>query len=84
MNYLKLVILALVALIAAMGASWARDIAYQVHALIIMSIAGGMFLWVLRHTDEPERPRPMSTGYADGVIRAMKTAGAIHADLIIR
>ena len=70
MNYLKLVILALVPLIAAMGASWARDIAYQVHALIIMSIAGGMFLWVLRHTDEPERPRPMSTGYADGVIRA--------------
>jgi len=52
MNYVKLILLGMVTLIAAMAANWAHDLAYQVHALLIMVVAFGMFIWVLRHTDE--------------------------------
>ncbi|WP_372993770.1 cytochrome-c oxidase, cbb3-type subunit I, partial [Sulfitobacter sp.] len=68
MNYFKLVILALLALVAAMGVNWAHDLAYQVHAFLIMAVAAGLFIWTLRGIDEPEAVP--STGYADGVIRA--------------
>ena len=53
-DYLKLAILGLTALLAAIAANYARDLAYQVHAIIIMLVAGGMFLWTLRQTDEPK------------------------------
>jgi cytochrome c oxidase cbb3-type subunit 1 len=68
MNYFKLVILGIVALVAAMGMNWGHDLAYKVHAFIIMAVAAGMFFWVLRRIDEPV-PVP-EVGYADGVIRA--------------
>jgi cytochrome c oxidase cbb3-type subunit 1 len=68
MNYFKLVILGIVALVAAMGMNWGHDLAYKVHAFIIMAVAAGMFFWVLRRIDEPV-PAP-EVGYADGVIRA--------------
>ena len=68
MDYFKLVILAVVAAVAAVGANWAHDLAYQVHAILIMTVASGLFVWVLRGIDEP---KPVAeTGYADGVIRA--------------
>ena len=71
MNYVKLILLGLVTLIAAMAASWGRDLAYQVHAFLIMVIGFGMFIWVLRNTDEPVRVDPTQDGiYFDGVIRA--------------
>ena len=38
----KLVTLALVTLMAAIAANFARDIAYQVHAAIVMLVAGGL------------------------------------------
>ncbi|MEL7150052.1 MAG: cytochrome-c oxidase, cbb3-type subunit I [Pseudomonadota bacterium] len=69
-NYVKLILLGLVTLFAALAASWGRDLAYQVHAVLIMVIAAVMFIYVLRNTDEPVAlaPDPIS-GYDDGVVR---------------
>ena len=69
LDYHKLVILALIAVAAAIAANYGLDLAYQVHAVIIMLVAGGMFLWVLRSTDEPRAPIRQDQ-YMDGVIRA--------------
>ena len=46
-------------LIAAIAANWARDLAYQVHALIVMAVAAGLFVWTVRQTGEarPAGPR---------------------------
>ena len=52
-NIFKLAALAIVAFVAAMGANFARDLAYLVHALIILAVAGGMFVWVLRRGSCP-------------------------------
>jgi cytochrome c oxidase cbb3-type subunit 1 len=68
LDYAKLVLWGLVALGAAIAANYARDLAYQVHALMVMLTAGGLFLWTLRGIDEP-KPAP-ETGYMDGPIRA--------------
>ena len=65
---LKLTAVAAVAALAALAAHFARDGAYQLHAVLIMCIAGGMFLHMLRRIDEP--PAPIQTGYFDSVIRA--------------
>ena len=70
MNYLKLTLLGLVTLFAAIATNWAHDLAYQVHAFLIMVIAFSMFIWVLRNTDEPVRTIDHSGVYFDGVIRA--------------
>ncbi|MGR3425158.1 MAG: cbb3-type cytochrome c oxidase subunit I, partial [Sagittula sp.] len=67
-NYLKLIVLGLIAIFAAIGANFARDVAYLVHALLVMAIAAGLFVWVLRNTDEPAKPID-ETQYFDGVIR---------------
>ena len=67
-DYIKLAALGLIAVFAAIAADYARDLAYMVHAIIIMVVAAGLFLWVLRRIDEP-RPEPSNT-YMDGVIRA--------------
>ncbi len=69
LNYVKLVLLGLIFLFAALAANWGRDIAYQVHAILIMAVSAGLFFWVLRNTDEPVRPVDTS-GYLDGVVRA--------------
>ncbi len=66
-DWIKIVSLGLVAL-AAIIANWARDTGYQVHALIVMDVAAGLFIWTLRNADEPKGPTP--TSYYDGVIRA--------------
>ncbi|MEG7364402.1 hypothetical protein, partial [Pseudomonas citronellolis] len=52
-NYIKLIVLGLVTLFAMIATNCARDLAYQVHAIIIMIVAGGLFLYTLGHTDEP-------------------------------
>jgi cytochrome c oxidase cbb3-type subunit 1 len=69
-DYVKLIALALIAVFAAIGADWGRDLAYQVHAFLIMVIAAGMFIWVLRNTDEPPRKGIDANGYMDDVVRA--------------
>ncbi|MFV2053947.1 cytochrome-c oxidase, cbb3-type subunit I [Aliiroseovarius sp. YM-037] len=75
MNYIKLIVLGLIALCAAIAANYARDLGYQVHALIVMLVAGGMFLWTLRNTDEPVKVSA-SAAYMDDVIRAGAIATA--------
>ena len=67
-NYLKLIVLGLVTLCAAIAANYTLDLAYSVHALIIMLVAAGMFLYTLRRTDEPVVAAPQ-TEYMDDVIR---------------
>ncbi len=68
-NYIKLVVLGIITLIAAIAANWGRDIAYVVHAVIIMIISGYLFLRTLRQTDEPIKP-VATDGYMDDVVRA--------------
>ena len=65
---IKIVSLGIIALVAAIAANWARDMAYQVHALIIMAVAAGLFVWTLRRADEPAPDRRYE--YMDDVIRA--------------
>ena len=50
---IKLIALAVVAILATVAASFARDLAYQVNALIVLAVAAGMFLWQLRKVGEP-------------------------------
>ena len=74
-DWIKLAILGIIALFAALAANWARDLAYQVHALIVFAVAAGMFIWTVRGMDE-EKPEP-ETGYMDDVIRAGVIATAL-------
>ncbi|MCJ7871925.1 cytochrome-c oxidase, cbb3-type subunit I [Phaeobacter sp. J2-8] len=70
MDYIKLILLALVTFFAAIGVNWAHDLAYQVHAVLIMLIAFVMFVRVLRRIDEAPPAPPVEGIYFDGVIRA--------------
>ncbi len=64
----KLIVLGLVVLLAALAAHNARDVAYEVNALIVMLAAGITFLVTLRGVDEV---RPIRTDqYMDDVVRA--------------
>lgn len=69
LNYRKLLALGIVILFAAIASSSARDLAYQVHAVLFMLIASGLSIWTLRLTDEPVVVVD-SNGYMDGVVRA--------------
>ena len=67
-DWIKIAALGMITLCAAIAANWARDMAYQVHALIIMAAAAGLFVWTLRRADEPAPDRRYE--YMDDVIRA--------------
>jgi cytochrome c oxidase cbb3-type subunit 1 len=67
-NYVKLILLGLIALLAAIAANMARDPAYMVNAIVVMLVAGGMFIWALRQVDEPARVIDR-TQYMDDVVR---------------
>ncbi len=69
LNYIKLIALGLITLLAMIAASYARDLAYQVHAILIMAVSAGLFLWTLRNTDEPVPAAVLETSYMDGVVR---------------
>ena len=75
LDYLKLVILGLVVVCAAIAANYARDAAYLVHMLLFMAVAGGLFLYTLRHMGEPAAPVPTHE-YMDGPVRAAAIATA--------
>ena len=66
---LKLSALGLVALFMAMAANWGHDLAYRVHALILMALAGGMAIAIMRRADRPA-PVVDRSGYMDDVVRA--------------
>jgi cytochrome c oxidase cbb3-type subunit 1 len=69
-NYIKLIALGLITLFAMIATNYARDLAYQVHAIIVMLVAGGLFLYTLRHTDEPVAATGSLQGeYFDSVVR---------------
>ncbi|PTE22586.1 cytochrome-c oxidase, cbb3-type subunit I [Cereibacter changlensis] len=67
-DYLKLVVLGLIALGAAIVANKAHDLAFMINAVEVMLAAGFVFLWTLRKMDEPRQP-VLQTEYMDGVIR---------------
>jgi len=69
MDYIKLILLGLVTFFAALATSWAHDLAYQIHAFLIMVIAFGMAIWVLRGIGETKTVIRDDI-YMDGVIRA--------------
>ncbi len=75
LDYLKLAILGLVTVFAAIAANNGLDLAYKVHAIIIMAVAGGLFVWQLRRTDEPAVAVPTGE-YMDGPVRAAAIATA--------
>jgi len=61
MNYAKLLLLGLVMLVAALGANWGHDLAYRVHAFLILAVAGGLFIWQLPARTNLCRRRPDRT-----------------------
>ena len=70
-NYIKLIVLGVITVFMAIAANYGRDLAYQVHAILLMVVAGGLFLYTLRNTDEPEPVGAYNSGeYFDSVIRA--------------
>ena len=73
LDYAKLLILGLVAVLAAIAAQYARDDAYMVHAVLVMLVASGVFLWQLRRTGEPQLA-PALDEYNDGPVRAATIA----------
>ena len=70
LDYVKLVALGVIALLAAIAANYARDLAYMVNAVTIMLVAGGLFLWQVRRLGDDVRPAPaLQSEYMDGVVR---------------
>ncbi len=54
-----------------------RDLAYQVHAIIVMLVAGGLFLYTLRRTGEAKPAAgSLQNEYFDSVVRAGVVATA--------
>ncbi|MEM6466653.1 MAG: cytochrome-c oxidase, cbb3-type subunit I, partial [Pseudomonadota bacterium] len=72
----KLLALGLIALLAAFAADQGRDLAFRVHGLIVLALSAGLFVWVLRHSDEPRAAVPVGD-YMDGPVRAGVIATAI-------
>ena len=75
-NYIKLIVLGLIALFAMIAINNARDLAYQVHAIIVMLVSIGLFIYTLRRTDEPVSAASANE-YMDGVVRAGVIATAM-------
>jgi cytochrome c oxidase cbb3-type subunit I len=65
----RMILLALVALVAAIAADWGRDWAFSFHAFLVMLIAAGLLLWDLRRVGEPAAAADPGA-YMDGPIRA--------------
>ncbi|WOI30291.1 cytochrome-c oxidase, cbb3-type subunit I [Sulfitobacter dubius] len=76
-DMVKLILFALIAFFAALGADWARDPAYMVHAVLIMVLAAGAFIWQLRQIPVEDAPAAPSVSaqaygmrdYMDGPVR---------------
>ena len=66
-DYIKLIALGLVAVVAAYAASQGRDLTYMVNMVEVMLAAAIAFIWVLRTMGAP---KPSENEYFDGVIRA--------------
>ncbi len=76
----KLALLGIVMVLAALGANWGHDVAYRVNALVVMVVAAVAFLWTMGR--DPSAPMPNghgapATGYMDDVVRAGVIATAL-------
>ena len=67
-DYVKLVVYGVIAVLAAIGANYAHDLAYQVNAIVVMLAAAIAFVWELRHAGEVQA-HPQDE-YFDSVVRA--------------
>ncbi len=67
LDYIKLIVIGFVAVGAAIMASYARDLAFQIHAIIFMISAAIYFIVTMRGMDNP---KPDPNTYMDGVVRA--------------
>ncbi len=68
-DVVKVILYGLTALVAALAANWARDLAYQVHAIIVMVIAAGLFIYEIKRLGEPRLAANHGV-YMDDVVRA--------------
>ncbi len=69
-NYIKLIVLGLLTLLALIAANFSRDLAYLV-AMLSFAAAGGItFLYVLRQAGNAPNTADLSGQYMDGVVRA--------------
>lgn len=73
-DYIKLIVVGAVVVLAAIAASYARDLAYLVNALTIMLAAAILFIWTVRGLGDE---KPKSDGYLDGVVQAGVIATAL-------
>ena len=73
-DYVKLVVLGVIAVCAAIAANYARDLAYMVNAIEVMLAAGIVFLYTLRTMGEHRPVR--QDEYLDSVVRAGAIATA--------
>ncbi len=67
-DYVKLIVLGAVAVLAAIAANYARDLPYMVNSIEVMIAAAIVFVWTLRNIGEPNL-HPENE-YMDGVVRA--------------
>lgn len=64
----KITALGVLTLLFAMAANYGTDPAYQLHALILMALAGSAVVWSVRNVGAP-KPAAAASGYMDEVIR---------------
>ncbi|MBL4807849.1 MAG: cytochrome-c oxidase, cbb3-type subunit I [Rhodobacteraceae bacterium] len=65
---IKAAVLGLIVLAAVIATNFARDLAYQFHAILIILVAGYLFIREVGKIGDPVKPA--ETGYMDGVVRA--------------
>ncbi|MFA9230447.1 MAG: cytochrome-c oxidase, cbb3-type subunit I, partial [Microgenomates group bacterium] len=68
LDYLKLIVLAGIALFAAIAANYAHDLAYMANAVVVMLAAAITFVWQIQRVGEVTLHPPGQ--YMDGVVRA--------------
>ncbi|HMR37729.1 MAG TPA: cbb3-type cytochrome c oxidase subunit I, partial [Paracoccus sp. (in: a-proteobacteria)] len=68
-DYIKLIVLGVITVLAAIAANYGRDLAYTVNMAIVMLFAASFFIYFLRHADEPAHAVDQGS-YQDGVVRA--------------
>jgi len=69
-NYLKLIVLGLIALVAMMAINYSRDTAFMVHAIIVTVVSAGLFIRTLRRMGGPAVAGSVANEYSDNVVRA--------------
>jgi cytochrome c oxidase cbb3-type subunit 1 len=68
LDYVKLIVLAVIALLAAIAANYAHDLAYMANAVVVMLAAAITFVWQIQRVGVVTLHPP--TEYMDGVVRA--------------